>query len=76
MLASGSMVRADAQALHVDPRAADLSRGCEPTVSPEWRRYFVAVLQRDPRFVEGRRYLRGALLLRMLLLAARKIKFA
>ncbi len=31
------MVHADAKALHVDPRAADVSPGQEPTASPEWQ---------------------------------------
>ena len=53
------MIRADAHALYDEPTAKSTPSASGPAVPPEWRTYFLALLQDQPRFVTRRRYLRA-----------------
>jgi SAM-dependent methyltransferase len=53
------MVRADAKSLNGETAAASEALGADAAVGTEWKDYFLALLQDQPRFVARRRYLRG-----------------
>jgi SAM-dependent methyltransferase len=50
---------ADVASSSADRSATAEALGLEAGLLPAWRDYFLALLQREPRFAEGRRYLRS-----------------
>jgi SAM-dependent methyltransferase len=56
------MILPDERPLHDDPGAPAAAPLLDAALAPDWREYFIALLQDGPRFVARRRYLRGDIL--------------